>query len=185
MTCCGGAVSEHELVLDSAGDGDDMIPDRPIPSIPRTGNLVLASNKVAEIQAPAEVRSKITWKPAVDIFFDKKDSTVALLMDLPGFTKDDVNVEVGEGQLYISGPRSKNELREKYGANLVLSAHERPTGFFFRAFQLAPNAVEDSVQAVMTNGILEVKLSCIQTHEMKKVEIGLPGAASGEKAAKK
>nr|ACJ03988.1 small heat shock protein 20 [Neospora caninum]CEL67479.1 TPA: small heat shock protein 20, putative [Neospora caninum Liverpool] len=185
MSCCGGAVVEHEVVLDSASEGDDLLPDQLIPSIPRSGNLLLAANKIAEIQAPPEIRNKITWKPGVDIFFDKKESTIDLVMDLPGFTKDDVSVEVGEGQLFISGPRSKNELREKYGANLVLCVHERPTGFFLRAFQLPPNAVEDSVHAVMTNGMLEVKISCIQTHERKKVEILLPGAAQAEKGSKK
>ncbi|RQX75732.1 heat shock protein [Toxoplasma gondii CAST] len=185
MSCCGGTVAEHEVVLDNAGDMDEMLPDQLIPSVPRSGNLLLAANKIAEIQAPAEIRSKITWRPGVDIFFDKKESSIDLVMDLPGFTKDDVSVEVGEGQLFISGPRSKNELREKYGANLVLSIHERPTGFFFRSFQLPPNAVEDSVRAVMTNGLLEVKISCIQTHEKKKVEVLLPGAAQGEKASKK
>lgn len=187
MSCCGGAAAEHEVVLDNGPEADDSIPDRAIPSVPRSGTTVLGPNKITEIQPPSDIRSKITWKPDADIFFDKKENTIDLIMDLPGFTKDDVCVEVGDGQLFISGPRSKNELREKYGANLVLCVHERPTGYFYRAFQLPPNAVDESVHAVMTNGTLEVKITCIQSQEKKKVEVTLPGAGGSgpEKAAKK
>ncbi|PHJ24642.1 heat shock protein [Cystoisospora suis] len=180
MSCCEGPGAEQELVLDAAA-GDEMTPDKPIPSVPRSGNVVLAANKVAEVQAPADVRGRITWKPPVDIFFDKKENTIDVVMDLSGFNKDDVTVEVGEGLLFISGLRSKNELREKYGADLILCVHERPTGFFFRAFQLPPNAVEESVQAVMSNGLLEVKIKCIQSQEKKKVEVEVGGGAPAAK----
>ena len=50
------------------------------------------------------------WSPKVDVF--EKDNRLVTRIDLPGVKKDDVNVEVGDGQLKMFGER-KNETEEK------------------------------------------------------------------------
>ena len=48
-----------------------------------------------------EVGGAQTWAPAVDVF-DTKDAVV-LKAELPGLTAEDVNVEIGDNVLTVSG----------------------------------------------------------------------------------
>lgn len=123
-----------------------------IPSGPKKLQPALPANEVQEIPPPDDLKAKITFAPSIDLFFDPKEETVVLLMDLPGASKDDICIEVGDGVLSIGGPRSKSELKEKFGSQLRLIAHERPTGYYCRRFQLPSNALEDTMTAQFNAG---------------------------------
>src|ERR1700730_16009594 len=54
------------------------------------------------------------WSPQVEVF--ERDGRLFLRADLPGLTKDDVNVEIADDAIVISGERRKEheEKREGY-----------------------------------------------------------------------
>ncbi|XP_022873348.1 17.3 kDa class I heat shock protein-like [Olea europaea var. sylvestris] len=90
--------------------------------------------------------------------------------DLPGLKKEEVKVEVEEGNiLQISGERS----REKEEKNDTWHRMERSSGRFFRRFRLPENAKMDQVTASMENGVLTVVVPKVEVKkpDVKAIEI--------------
>ncbi|KAJ6312050.1 hypothetical protein OIU77_013740 [Salix suchowensis] len=75
-------------------------------------------------------------------------------IDLPGFTKEDVKIEVHEGTvLQMSTAQRKEEAEEKGDK---WHCKERPRGGFSRRFRLPENAKIDEIKASMHDGVLVV-----------------------------
>uniref|UniRef100_J3KW68 SHSP domain-containing protein n=1 Tax=Oryza brachyantha TaxID=4533 RepID=J3KW68_ORYBR len=90
--------------------------------------------------------------------------------DLPGVKKEEVKVEVEEGNvLVISGQRSK----EKEDKNDKWHRVERSSGQFRRRFRLPENAKVDQVKAGLENGVLTVTVpkAEVKKPEVKAIEI--------------
>ncbi|CAA2963567.1 kDa class I heat shock -like [Olea europaea subsp. europaea] len=101
--------------------------------------------------------TKIDWKETPEGHVFKAD--------LPGLKKEEVKVEVEEGNiLQISGERS----REKEEKNDTWHRMERSSGKFLRRFRLPENAKMDQIKASMENGVLTVT---VPKEEMKKPEV--------------
>jgi HSP20 family protein len=120
--------------------------------------------------------SEIGWYPEIDVF--ERDSRLVTKIDLPGMKKEDVKVEVTDGQLTISGDR-KREAEEK-GEEFYRC--EREYGSFYRSVPLPEGAKIEDVKATFTDGVLEVSVPLPPRAEKKarKVEIQ---EAKGAKAA--
>lgn len=85
--------------------------------------------------------------------------------DVPGLKKEEVKVEVEEGNvLQISGERS----REKEDKNDTWHRVERSSGKFRRRFRLPENTKLDQIKASMENGVLTVT---VPKEEVKKPEV--------------
>lgn len=115
-----------------------------------------------------------TWAPRIDVF--EKNQRLVTRIDLPGMTKDDVKVEVADGQLTISGER-KHEKEEK-GEKFYRC--EREYGSFYRAVPLPEGAKVEDVKAMFTDGVLEVSVPLPAKPEAKlrTVEIQEPAKAT-------
>lgn len=107
------------------------------------------------------------WYPEIDVF--EKDNRLVTKIDLPGMKKEDVKVEVTDGQLVISGER-KREAEEK-GERFYRS--EREYGTFYRAVPLPEGARIEDVKATFSDGVLEVSvlLPARPAAKVRKVEI--------------
>jgi HSP20 family protein len=103
------------------------------------------------------VNARIDWKETPEAHVFKAD--------LPGVKKEEVKVEVEEGNVVkISGERS----REKEEKNDKWHRVERSSGRFLRRFRLPDNAKVDQVKAAMENGVLTVT---VPKEEVKKPEV--------------
>lgn len=113
------------------------------------------------------------WYPEIDVF--ERDNRLITRVDLPGMKKEDVKVEVVDGQLTISGER-KREAEEK-GEHYYRS--EREYGSFCRTVPLPEGAKFDDVKATFADGVLEVSVPLPPRPSTKvhKVEIEEPKAA--------
>lgn len=113
------------------------------------------------------------WSPRIDVF--EKDHRLVTRIDLPGMKKEDVKVEVTDGQLAISGER-KHEAEEK-GEQFYRS--EREYGSFYRAVPLPEGAKVEDVKATFTDGVLEVSvpLPARPDAKVRTVEIQEPAKA--------
>jgi HSP20 family protein len=113
------------------------------------------------------------WSPRIDVF--EKDHRLVTRIDLPGMKKEDVKVEVTDGQLAISGER-KHEAEEK-GEQFYRS--EREYGSFCRAVPLPEGAKVEDVKATFTDGVLEVSvpLPARPDAKVRTVEIQEPAKA--------
>lgn len=110
---------------------------------------------------------EIGWYPEIDVF--EKDGRLVTKIDLPGMKKEDVKVEVTDGQLAVSGER-KRETEEK---EKDFYRCEREYGSFYRSVPLPEGAKVDDVKATFTDGVLEVSVPLPARPEarVRKVEI--------------
>jgi len=115
-----------------------------------------------------------SWFPEIDVF--EKDSRLVTKIDLPGMKKDDVKVEVTDGQLVISGER-KSEAEEK---KEHFYRSERAYGSFYHAVPLPEGVKLEDVTATFTNGVLEVSvlLPAQPAAKTRKVDIQEAPAAA-------
>src|ERR1043165_9158726 len=104
------------------------------------------------------------FTPLVDVHETQEDYLVKV--DLPGVKADDVNVEVNDNVLSISGSRVADETGQ---AQLV----ERPYGSFVRTLTLPQGVDSDSIEAGYQEGVLELRIPKPAEQKPKKITIGV------------
>lgn len=96
----------------------------------------------------------------------------AVTMDVPGFTIDQINVQLSENVLTLSAERPRDaEKSEKDETRWHFV--ERPRGSFSRAIKFPVPVDATAVKAVMKNGVLSVaipKAAAARTQKIKIVE---------------
>ena len=103
------------------------------------------------------------WSPAVDIVEEEKFFAVS--MDVPGLKKEDIDLEVKENRLFVSGERKTKVEQEK-----VLRS-ERRYGKFSRIFTLPQDVNTDAIEARFEDGVLTVVLPQVEKVRPKKINI--------------
>jgi HSP20 family protein len=93
-----------------------------------------------------------TWVPAVDIY-EEKDRFV-VRADVPGVDPNDIELNMENGVLSVSGERSNEDRSEFEGVSRV----ERISGRFLRRFTLPETADAEAIKAKCRNGILEISI---------------------------
>jgi HSP20 family protein len=106
----------------------------------------------------------------------EKENRYVTRIDLPGLKKEDVTVEITDGQLRISGER-KVEKEEKK-ENVFRT--EREYGRFFRTVPLPEGVKLEEVKATFADGVLEVSVPMPARPEatVRKVEVNEPAKAA-------
>jgi HSP20 family protein len=90
--------------------------------------------------------------PRLDVF--EKDGNLVIKADLPGVKKEDVLVELDDGDLIIQGEtRSEHEVSEDQYYRM-----ERSLGRFYRRVPLGFDAKPEDIQASMNEGVLEIRI---------------------------
>lgn len=113
--------------------------------------------------AHARAYEAAPWVPAVDI--RETDEAIALYCDLPGVEKQDVQVEVRDNTLVLSGQRKARKEEDGW------LRHEAFSGAFYRAFTLPAEVQAGKVTAAMNNGVLEVRLPKAEQAKPHRVQI--------------
>ena len=111
------------------------------------------------------------WIPAMDV--TETDEQYVLRADLPGLSEDDVNVELDDNVLTISGERKSEHEQRNEGFYRV----ERASGSFRRSLTLPEGVDADAIQASFDSGVLEVRIPKPEQTKPRKVQISVGGAA--------
>src|ERR1700749_363662 len=117
------------------------------------------------------------WIPAMDLV--ETANAFVLKADLPGLTEADVNIELEDNVLTVSGERKSEHEDRAAGYYRV----ERSYGSFRRS--LAPPEGVDPAAAPATfdKGVLEVPVPKPEQQLPRKVQITVAGASAGETSA--
>ena len=83
------------------------------------------------------------------------DNSYELEVDLPGFKKDEVKLQLSDGYLTISAEKGLDKDEEKHGR---LIRQERYEGAMQRSFYVGDGLTEDDVKASFANGVLKISL---------------------------
>jgi HSP20 family protein len=106
-----------------------------------------------------------TWAPPVDIY--ETDEAFVLKAELPGFSKEDLQIELHDNRLTLRGERKhETEAKEEQ-----YHRRERAYGRFERAFWLPTPVDADKIQATFKDGVLELKLPKSEAAKPKRIAI--------------
>jgi HSP20 family protein len=106
------------------------------------------------------------WIPAMDLVETEDD--LVLRADLPGMNEDDVEIEIKDGVLTISGERKAEHEQKGEGFHRV----ERAFGRFSRSLSLPEGVEATKVDASFHDGVLEVRVPKPEETKPTRVEIG-------------
>ena len=106
------------------------------------------------------------WIPAMDLV--ENDDQLVLRADLPGMTEKDIEIEVKDNVLTLSGERRSESEKKGEGFHRV----ERSFGRFQRSLTLPRGVPADSVEAEFENGVLEVRVPKPEEAKPTRVQIG-------------
>ena len=103
--------------------------------------------------------------PPINIWLG--DNSVVVTAELPGVTRDDVNLSLQEDVVTLAGQREPKSQEQ----NVSWQRRERAYGTFSRTVQLPFRVDPEKVQARFDNGILEIELQRLEADRPKKIEI--------------
>lgn len=115
----------------------------------------------------AEPAGTRPWTPAVDIA--ETDNELVLKADIPGIKLEDINIEVENGTLSISGTRTYSTEENKGGYH----RQERFYGSFHRAFALPETVDLDKVAAGYENGVLTISMPKKEIAKPRTIKVGV------------
>jgi HSP20 family protein len=100
----------------------------------------------------AQTPLAMPFTPRVDVF--EKDGILVVNAELPGVRKEDVQVELEDGDLVIHGQtKAETEVKEESFYRM-----ERSAGGSYRRPPLPVEVQPDQLQASMADGMLEVRI---------------------------
>jgi HSP20 family protein len=111
------------------------------------------------------------WIPAMDLVETEND--FVLRADLPGLTDQDVNIELDDNVLTVSGERKARHEEHKEGYHRV----ERSFGRFSRSLTLPEGVDPNAVKASFEQGVLEVRVPKPEQRKPRKVAITVNGGS--------
>jgi HSP20 family protein len=103
------------------------------------------------------------WSPPVDV--EETDDAWLLEAELPGAKQDDVNVEVRDSEVSITG-----EIKEKQRTG-ILRRRTRRTGRFEYRVTLPGEADADRVDASLHDGVLTVRIPKPERNRPRRIEV--------------
>ena len=109
------------------------------------------------------------WLPAMDLVED--DDVFVLRADLPGLSEEDVNLELEDNVLTISGERKSEHAERREGFHRV----ERAYGSFSRQLTLPEGVDADGIEAQFDKGVLEVRVPKPEERKPRKLNISVGG----------
>jgi HSP20 family protein len=109
------------------------------------------------------------FSPQVEVF--ERDNNLVVRADLPGMTRDDVNIDVANEAVVIRGER-KTE-REENAQGYYRS--ERSYGNFYRRIPLPEGVNVDDATADFRNGVLEISIPAGQGVVEKRRQLEIRG----------
>lgn len=105
------------------------------------------------------------WAPRMDV--SETDSAYRIEVDLPGVSKDDLEISAGDHRLTIQGERKAETKAEGESFLRVERAH----GNFYRSIPLPDAADLEKAEATFRNGTLRVHVPKSEKHQPKKISI--------------
>jgi HSP20 family protein len=115
---------------------------------------------------PTQGRGQVApWVPAVDIFASGQD--LVIRCELAGVAKEEIDVSLTDGRLWISGERSG---APDDGADFYV--RERRYGRFERSVKLRRDTRGDQISATVVDGLLEIVVAGgAEPHQHEQIEV--------------
>jgi len=100
------------------------------------------------------------WTPAADIY--ETASGYAIAIDLPGISREAVEIDVDDNRLIVKGTRNVEQSKHR---------NERPRGKFLRSFSIPGSVDQGGIGADYKDGVLQIRLPKRQEQKAQKITI--------------
>jgi HSP20 family protein len=107
------------------------------------------------------------WSPSVDVA--EKDGEIVVTAELPGVTKDDVDITITNDILTVKGEKKEEKEVKKENYHRV----ERSYGSFQRAIPLPTGVKGDEAKANYKDGVLRIIVPKSEEAKPKQIEINV------------
>ncbi|SMO55458.1 Hsp20/alpha crystallin family protein [Fodinibius sediminis] len=105
------------------------------------------------------------FMPSIDI--SETETKFHISVELPGMKKDDININLENSRLTISGERRFQDKEDGKTYHRV----ETRYGSFNRSFQLPDNVDEESIEASYEDGLLNISIDKSEDKVKKQIKI--------------
>ncbi len=120
-----------------------------------------------------------TWLPQVEVF--ERDGKLTIRADLPGLSKDDIDVNITNDTVVIRGERQQEREENEEG----YYRSERSYGSFYRAIPLPSGINVEQAKATFHDGVLEITMPASERQQQsRRIEIGQGTQAAQQPQAK-
>jgi HSP20 family protein len=126
-------------------------------------------NRLFSRATGGDAAERQSWTPAIDVV--ETDDAIVLKAELAGMKPEDINIEVQDNVLTVSGERRfEEEVKEDKFYRI-----ERRYGSFSRALALPPTVDESKVDAKYDNGVLQITVLKAEVVKPKKITVTVGG----------
>lgn len=124
-------------------------------------------NRLFSRMGSGEVAERQSWTPSIDVI--ETDDSIKLKAELAGMDPKDINIEVQDNVLTVSGERRfQEEVKEDKYYRI-----ERRYGSFSRSLALPQTVNENGIEAKYENGVLEVIVPKAEIAKPKKIAVAI------------
>ena len=106
------------------------------------------------------------WNPSFNI--NEKDKSYNIVADMPGLDKKDINVNIDDDMIVISGNRTTID-----NSNNKLLCSEIRYGNFERRFYLPDDVNKNKIDASLKNGVLNIEIQKTKPIKSKLRQINI------------
>jgi HSP20 family protein len=101
------------------------------------------------------------WTPDADVY--EAEGSYVIAMDVPGISREELEIEVDENRLVVKGMREIEETKQH--------RTERPQGRFVRTFTVPGSVDQSKIAAEYKDGVLQITLPKRNEPKAQRVEI--------------
>lgn len=131
----------------------------------------MSENRELTVQEKKEVTSAtehtdpgLVFTPLVDIF--ESEAAITLIADMPGVAKQDMKIDLNDGELTLSGAVRPWENADE---NDILV--ELDIGRYYRRFTLSEAIDQEKIQAQAANGTVRLILPKVEKAKSRRIAI--------------
>ena len=128
-----------------------------------TNNIEIHEKKELRDRAETTYSCKV-YTPQVDIC--EKEDHLLLVADLPGVTREDVQLHLDNQVLTLEG-----KIRPERYEGLTPRSVEYNVGHFRREFTLGADIDQEKISAAMADGVLRLTLPKVEKAKPRRIEI--------------
>lgn len=105
------------------------------------------------------------WSPRVDV--TETEDAYHVHLDVPGITKDEIEISFHDDTLTVSGERKADQQTESENFVRV----ERSFGRFFRSFTLPKSVQSENISASYKDGVLTVRVPKAEESKPRRIQV--------------
>jgi len=112
---------------------------------------------------------RFNYAPVMKTDISEKDGSYRFEIELPGFTKEEIFIELSQGNLLVQAEKAEvNEVTDNQGK---IIRRERSSGKYARKFYIGDGYSEKDISAQYENGILVLTLKALSEEEKENKKI--------------